>query len=68
MTQPVIVNNPGSNDNNGMGFLVGIIVLIVFAFLFFYYGLPYLRSAMGSGGGPNINIPKDFNLNIQQKK
>lgn len=64
--------NPGSNnnsDNNGMGFLVGGILLIVFAVLFFVYALPYIRGLSSNGnGGVQVNVPKDINVNVQQPK
>lgn len=61
-----IVNTTPSSDsgNNGMGFLLGAIVLIVFAILFFVYALPYIRSGFGA---PQVNIPDHVNVNVQQK-
>lgn len=62
-----IVNNPApNNSNSGMGFLIGVIVLIVFGVLFFIYGLPYLQQLTSSG--VQVNVPKDINVNIQQEK
>ncbi|MDP2638194.1 MAG: hypothetical protein Q8P26_03995 [Candidatus Levybacteria bacterium] len=62
-----VVNPPQNSSNNGTGFLLGIIVLIVLVILFFVYGLPYIQSYM-AGGGVEINIPEniDVNLNKQQ--
>jgi len=59
--------NNNSSDNNGMGFLLGVIVLIVFVVLFFVYALPYIRGLSGSGG-IQINVPKNINVNVQQTK
>jgi PDZ domain-containing secreted protein len=58
--------NNNSSDNNGMGFLVGAIVLIVFVVLFFVYALPYIRGM--SGGGVQVNVPKSINVNVKQSK
>jgi len=58
--------NNNSSDNDGMGFLVGAIVLIVFVVLFFVYGLPYIRGL--SGGGVQVNVPKSINVNVKQSK
>ncbi len=62
-----VVNTPPSNNQggNGMGFLVGIVLLIVVGFLFFVYGLPMLRQ---STQAPQINVPDKIDVNIQQTK
>ena len=62
-----IVNNPPpNNSDSGMGFLIGIIILIVVGIAFFYYGLPLIQQGMS--GGVQVNIPKDINVNVQQEK
>lgn len=61
-----VVNNPApSNDSsgNGMGFLLGIIILVLFVLGLLYFGLPYLRS--GFGGGTQVNIPDKVDVNVQ---
>jgi hypothetical protein len=58
--------NNNSSDNNGMGFLVGAIVLIVFVVLFFVYALPYIRGLNSSG--IQVNVPKSINVNVKQSK
>lgn len=67
MADPVIVNNPGNSDSsgNGMGFLLGIIVLVVFVILFLYYGLPIIRQSFS---GAQINVPSKIDVNVQQAK
>ena len=65
-----IVNPAPSNNssgNNGTGFLVGIIVLIVFAVLFFVYALPYIRG-IGGNNGVQVNVPKSIDVNVKQTK
>lgn len=64
-----VVNNPPANsDGNGGGFLLGVIVLIIFVILFVFYGLPMLR---GTGGGatqaPQVNIPDKVDVNVNQQ-
>ncbi len=61
-----IVNNPAptSDSNNGMGMIVGLIALFVFAYLFIMYGLPAIRQM----GSPQINIPSEIDVNINQTK
>ena len=62
--------NPAPNNNssgdNGMGFLVGAIALIVFVVLFFVYVLPYIRGL--TNGGIQVNVPKSVNVNVKQSK
>lgn len=61
-----IVNNPPASDNSGgpMGMIIGIIVLVVLAFLGFYYGLPALRRMQV--GTPQINVPSEIDVNVNQ--
>jgi hypothetical protein len=57
-----------SSDSNGMGFLIGGVVLIVFAVIFFVYALPYIRSFGSGSGGVQVNVPKSINVKVQQSK
>ncbi len=62
-----IVNNPApSNSDNGMGFLLGIIILVVIGALFYFFALPYIRQGMS--GDVQVNVPKDINVNVQQSE
>lgn len=62
-----IVNTPATRESDGgMGFLLGVIALIVFAVLFIYYLLPALQNGFSSST-PSINVPKDVNVNINQQ-
>ena len=65
-----IVNNPApSNDSGGgMGNIIGLvflIVLLVAGYLFFIYGIPAIRQ-MQLGGSPQINVPSEIDVNINQ--
>mgnify|MGYP001589605476 CR=1 FL=1 len=68
-----IVNTPPSSNESGesMGMVVGLIVLIVMAFLFFFYGLPAIKS-MGSTQvnipASQINVPSKIDVNVTQPK
>lgn len=66
MAQPVIVNNPGptKESGSGMGFLLGVLLLIIFLILLFYYGVPYLRRTVS---GPQITVPEQIDVNINQE-
>lgn len=59
--------NKNPSGNNGMGFLVGAIILIVFAFLFFVYALPYIQGLSGNNG-VQVNVPKSIDVNVKQTK
>lgn len=62
-----IVNNPApNNSDSGMGFLLGIIILVVIGVVFYIYGLPYIQQGMS--GGVQINVPKDINVNVKQSE
>lgn len=61
-----IVNNPPNNSGNGMGFLLGVIILVVFGAVFFIYILPLIQQGMN--GGVQVNIPKDINVKVEESK
>ena len=48
------------SDNSGMGWLVGLILVIVLAWLLFYYGVPLLRAP----ANPQINVPGQIDVNV----
>jgi len=59
------VPSSDSSGNNGMGYIVGGVVLVVLAILFFVYALPYIRGLSGNGG-VQVNLPKTIDVNVQQ--
>lgn len=61
-----VVNNPPvSNDSSGgVGMIIGVIVLIVVAYIFFIYGLPAIKQI----GSPQINIPNKVDVNVKLVK
>lgn len=63
-----IVNTPApSNEaNSGMGMIIGLIALIVVAYLFIVFGLPAIRGMQV--GAPQINIPSKIDVNVQQSE
>lgn len=62
-----IVNTPpSSNDSGGnMGMIIGLIVLVVFGYLFFVYGLPAVRQMTS---GTQINVPSEIDVNVKQSE
>ncbi len=83
-----VVNNPNpapqSDTGSGLGFFLGALLLIIFAFLLFYYGVPALRnnlapavsapqsqsqpSAPNKSGDTNINVPDKVDVNLKEQK
>jgi len=63
----VINNPPQSNDSGGsMGMIVGVIVLVVLAYLFFVYGLPAVQQ--NQSGGTQINVPDKIEVDINKSE
>lgn len=60
MADREVVYTNGGGGSGGMGFLLGVIILIVFLGLLFFYGLPYLNNA---AQGPTINVPDQIDVN-----
>ncbi|GIW59210.1 MAG: hypothetical protein KatS3mg087_0276 [Patescibacteria group bacterium] len=59
-----IVNTPAQpaqSSGSGLGFLAGVILLIIFFGLALYYGLPALNRATSS---PTINVPDQVDVNV----
>ena len=60
-----------TKDSNGMGFLIGVVVLIGFVLILLYFGLPLLRN-VGSPQinvpAPQINMPDKVDVNVNQTK
>ena len=63
-----IINTPQPNEDSsgGMGMIIGLVVLVLVGFLFFMYGLPALRQMRL--GNPQINVPSEIDVNINQEK
>jgi len=60
-----------TNDSGGFGFLIGIVVIIGFVILFFYFGLPAIKN-MGptqlNVPAPQIVVPNKIDVNVKQTK
>ncbi|HEX3095561.1 MAG TPA: hypothetical protein VHQ20_00390 [Patescibacteria group bacterium] len=57
-----IINNPDRDSSSGMGWIVGIIVLVIVLALFFVYGLPAMRgttksSTSGTSASGQVSVP-----------
>jgi len=65
-----IINTPAApaqDNSSATGLMVGLVLFIAFAFLFFYYGLPALRNATQQApSGVNVEIPKEVDVNVNQ--
>ncbi|MGE5042092.1 MAG: hypothetical protein ACM3IJ_04265 [Candidatus Levyibacteriota bacterium] len=62
-----VVNNPQptQTSDNGMGFFLGVVLLLIAVVFLLMYGIPYLR---GSSGGSGLTIPSNYNLHINTNK
>lgn len=66
-----IVNTPPAQESggNGMGFLIGIVILVVFGLIVYFYALPYIRQMMNGNIDvtipAEINVPSDVNVTIE---
>ena len=61
--------NTNSSESNGIGFLIGAILLFAIIILFFIFALPFIRGfSGGSKVQVNIPVPKNINVNVQQSK
>jgi hypothetical protein len=64
-----IVNTPPSASApsaNGIGFLIGTLVLLLFGGLFYFYVLPSIRQMTSKGVQVNVPMPSEVNVNVQQ--
>lgn len=68
----IVNTTPAAREDtgSGMGFLLGIVLLLAFILLFFFYGLPLLTQTLRGTAGPQVNVPDkiDVNLNNPQGK
>jgi hypothetical protein len=55
----------GRSSSEGIGFLLGVVLLILTALFLFYYGVPALRSmSQGANPGVNVNVPDKLDVNV----
>lgn len=65
MATTIINPSPAQNESSGnLGIIIGLVVLVVLAYLFFIYGLPMVKQI----GSPQINIPSQIDVNVNQTK
>lgn len=73
-----VVNTPqaATESNNSVGLIIGLFAFMGFAFLFFVYGLPMLRSEnrpttiqniVPKAEVPAIVIPDKIDVSVEQK-
>lgn len=64
MTTIINTPQPKEDSSGGMGTIIGLVVLVLFVFLFFVYGLPAIRQI--KLGGTQINVPEEINVTVNQ--
>lgn len=57
----------GTSTDSGMWFFFGIIFLVLFMLILFFYGLPLLKGFINQIQPPYINVPNEFDINLKQK-
>lgn len=65
-----VVNNPApaqTDGDSGSGFLLGVVLLIVFALVVIFYGLPYLSNSVTPPSTPQVQVPEKIDVNVNQK-
>jgi hypothetical protein len=67
---PAIINNPPApahpdQTDSGLGFFIGLLVVIILGVLFFAYALPVMRRNSNSGT-TNISVPDKINVDVNK--
>ena len=62
-----IINTPPAQKESGGGvnMIVGLLIIVVFGYVFFVYGLPAIKNAR-FGMTTQINVPNKIDVNINQ--
>ena len=60
----VVTNQPSDDSGHGIGFLLGVILLILAFIALAIYGLPLLRGA-GTSTGTSVTLPSEVNVNTK---
>lgn len=60
-----IVNTPPTEKSGSpMGWIFGLVILVIVGYLIYVYGIPALKNLQT--GGVQINIPENVNVNVNQ--
>ena len=63
----IVNTTPAQTDSgsNGLGFLVGVMLLVLLVMAGLFYGLPYLQSTV-TNSTPQVNVPGQTDVNVNQ--
>ena len=68
-----IVNTPAAahghvdeSSGSSMSLIIGILIVLMLAALFFFVGLPTFRSVAAPAQAPQINVPDKINVDVNQ--
>ena len=64
MATEVIHEHTGTGSDNGVGFVLGVVLLLAFILLMFYFIGNGAFRGLGFGG-TNVQIPDKVNVNVQ---
>lgn len=62
---PTVIEHSHSQNDSGLGNLLAVVLILALAVLFFIYGLPYVSNAFRT---PQVNVPSQIDVNVQQPK
>lgn len=69
MAETIVNTPPQTNENsNGMWNFFGVLLAAVVILLIVFYGIPVIRSSIGGISGPQIEVPKKIDINVNQQK
>lgn len=62
-----IINNPPSDNSGGpLGMIIGFVIILVLGYLIYVYGIPAIQQV--KVGTPQINVPSQIDVNVNQPK
>lgn len=66
-----IVNTPAaapaqteSNSSSMLSMIIGVLIVLILAALFFYVALPMMRTAGSAVQAPQVNVPDKINVDV----
>ena len=66
MATEVIHEHSGTGSDNGVGFILGVVLLLAFILLMFYFIGNGAFNSFGLGGGStNVQVPDKVDVNVQ---
>jgi len=67
----IVTGRTPTNDSGGFGYLLGIVAIIGFVIVLFYFGLPVIQNlgpVQLNVPAPQIVVPNKIDVNVKQTK